>query len=42
MQSEKEKKNRRKRVATQEIIQCIIYTAKIKDDEKNYGNIKFS
>lgn len=39
MQSEK--KNGRKRVAAQEIIQCIIYTAKIKDDEENYGNIKF-
>lgn len=32
----------RNRVATQQIIACIIYPAKIKDDEENYGNLKFS
>lgn len=43
MKMKKTTHTRRKNVATQKIIQCIIYTAKkIKDDEENYGNIKFS
>lgn len=46
MQSENErnetKKNWRKNVASQKMIQCIIHSAKIKDNEENYGNFRVS